>query len=665
MVIQIMKNLTFLFIIFFLLCLGACSSTFQIRDGDTAFELKKYSKAIELYTQEYENSRMRENQAEKSFLLAESYYRTGNFRAASRWYDVAIGHGYGVKAREGKARTLMNMEQYAEAEAAYRSLINDFGQLDIWNTNMRTASIAQNLILQGKEKNIEITEAPFNSGFSDYSPVFYDETTIIFSSDRLGRLSSEKTYSWTGRGFFNFWTYDKESGIFLDDFDFLNSEANEGTLSFTGDRNTVFFTRCKSKNSEDGFCRIFYSHRLQSGIWSTPEALDFQQTGANYLHPTVNSEGTMLIFSHRPPNHDGGFDLFVSYLRADEWLEPRPLEGSVNTGGNESFPYLAGDTLYFSSDGHPGMGGLDIFRSVLQADRSWGAVENLLPPINSGADDFAYIPHPFFEADDKILRKGFFSSSRGSATDNIYLFEEFVSEEEDPIDEITYSIELRGIVMEQLFEVEGDPNSRRLGVRNLPFAKVELISKQDTVIINTGQDSRFNAQLQPDLTYRVAASADGYFRQSRLISTEGMSQDPNNPSEIIELQIVLEKIYVDLEIVLEDILYDFDRWEIRDDAKPTLDQLTQILEDNPDMVIEMGSHTDCRGSEEYNLTLSQNRAQSAVDYLIENGISEERLIAKGYGKSDPRVDCICEECTEEEHQMNRRTSFRILDTPHK
>lgn len=655
-----MKNLTFLFIVFFLLSLGACSSTFQVRDGDTAFELKKYAKAIEFYTKEYENSRMRENQAEKSFLLAESYYRTGNFQTASQWYEVAIGHGYGVKAREGKARTLMNMEQYAEAEAAYRSLIDDFGQLDTWNNNMRTASIAMDLIHQGEKKNIEILEAPFNSEFSDYSPVFYNQNTLIFSSDRLGRLTGEKTYSWTGRGFFNFYTYDKTSGMFLEDLDFLNSEANEGTLSFTGDRSTVFFTRCKSENSEDGFCRIFFSHRLPSGIWSTPEPLDFQKEGSNYLHPTVNDEGTMLIFSHKPPNHNGGFDLFVSYLRANEWLEPRPLEGSVNTDGNESFPYLTGDTLYFASDGHPGMGGLDIFRSVLQADRSWGAVENLLPPINSGADDFAYMPHPFFENDGNLLRKGYFSSSRGSATDNIYFFKEYVSEGEEPEDEIVYSIDLRGMVMEQLFEVEGDPNSRRLGSRNLPFAKVEVIGQQDTVLINTGQDSRFNAQLQPDKTYRIAASADGYFRQSRLISTEGMSQDPNNPIEIIELQIVLEKIYVDLEIVLEDILYDFDRWEIRDDAKPTLDQLTQILEDNPDMVIELGSHTDCRGSEVYNLTLSQNRAQSAVDYLIQNGISEERLIAKGYGKSQPRIDCICEECSEEDHQMNRRTSFRIL-----
>jgi peptidoglycan-associated lipoprotein len=654
-----MKHLVIFFSFFSLLLVVACSGPYQIRDGNTAFDLKKYALAVELYAEEYENARMRENRAEKSFLLAESYYRMGNFKAASQWYEVAIGHGYGLRAREGKARTLMNRELYTEAEEAYKSLITDFGQLDSWSNNMRAAGIATELIQRAKEKNLRISEPLFNSYFSDYAPAFFADNILVFSSDRIENPARSNTYSWTGRGFFNFLTFDKKTGQFIDDFEFLNSKFNEGTISFTEDRKTVFFTRCKSENSEDGFCRIYVSHQLSSGIWTNPEELNFQKGKVNFMHPTINKDGNMLIFSHKPEEHDGGFDLYVSYLRANEWLDPIPLEGSVNTNGNESFPHLFGDTLYFASDGHPGMGGLDIFRAVLQADRSWGAVENLLPPINSGADDFAYVPNPYFKTDGKILRNGYFSSSRGSTTDNIYFFEEYIGDEEDAV-EVVYSILLRGIVMEQLFEVEGDPNSRRLGTRNLPFANVEVINNLDTLVVKTGRDSRFEVNLEADQIYRVAASADGYFRQSRLISTEGFSRDPQNPREIIDLQIVLERLFVDLEIVLEDILYDFDRWEIREDAQPTLDRLSQILQDNPKIIIELGSHTDCRGSDDYNLNLSQNRAQAAVNYLVENGISRDRLIAKGYGKSSPRIDCICEECTEEEHQINRRTSFKIL-----
>nr|MBS0036888.1 OmpA family protein [Saprospiraceae bacterium] len=647
------------FAIALLVLLEGCGGLMKIRDGDTAFELKKYALAVELYNEEYENARMADVRAEKSYFLGESYSRLGNYELASGWYKTAQTLGYGLPAKEAYAHSLMKLEKYDEAALVFSELLNDHGQLDEWQ-NARDVSLqASRWKEEAEDRPIRIQKTNFNSIASDYAPVFVSTDKIIFSSDRPHPDFKGESYGWTGRGYFNYFTFDLNSNSFTEDFDFLNSKFNEGTLAFTGDWKTLFFTRCKSIEGEDGYCQILQTELL-NGFWSDPEPLPFQEEGANYAHPTVDEEGNVLIFSYKPPGQEEGYDLYVSYKRGPDWLEPRKLPGAVNTRGNEVFPFLKKDTLYFSSDGHPGMGGLDIFRSVRQADGNWGQVQNLMPPINSGADDFGWVLDSDHQSNDLVLERGFFSSSRDGAVDNIYYYEKFPTEKIEIEPEISYSIVLRGIVFEQLYADPQDPNSRKLGVQNLPFARVEIMSPVDTFIVETRRDGRFSKEVEIDTEYVVAASADGYLRQSKRVDTRGLDKDPANPRMIIPVDIVLEKIFFDQEVILEDIYYDFDRWEIREDAQPTLNKLADLLNDNPELTIELGSHTDCRGTPEYNQELSQNRAQAAVEYLVEDGISERRLRAKGYGKSQLRVDCVCEECTEEEHQQNRRTTFRII-----
>jgi outer membrane protein OmpA-like peptidoglycan-associated protein len=190
---------------------------------------------------------------------------------------------------------------------------------------------------------------------------------------------------------------------------------------------------------------------------------------------------------------------------------------------------------------------------------------------------------------------------------------------------------------------------------------VKVTFGDETLTFDTGSDGFFTFELEENTDYNFLGSRDGFLNNETTFSTKGIGKDPNFPVQKFEVELVLDQILIDKEIVLEDIYYDFDKWDIRKDAEPSLNRLAQTLKLNPDLIIQLGSHTDCRGNDRYNQDLSQKRAQSAVNYLITKGIASERLIAKGFGESDPKADCACSRCDEEEHQENRRTSFRILE----
>jgi len=200
-----------------------------------------------------------------------------------------------------------------------------------------------------------------------------------------------------------------------------------------------------------------------------------------------------------------------------------------------------------------------------------------------------------------------------------------------------------------------------LGRKPLPGAKVEITFGPKSGRVTVGEGGKFELELEEETDYSFLAVKDGYLNNAELFSTKGIGRDPNNPVQEFEVEIVLDKIFLNQEIKLENIYYDFDKADIRDDAQPTLNELARNLKLNPDIRIELGSHTDCRGNNRYNQDLSQRRAQSAVNYLIEKGIDPSRLIAFGYGESEPAVDCICNRCTEAEHQTNRRTTFKIIE----
>lgn len=643
----------------------ACTSVQKLKDGTLAYERKQYAVAIELLDKEYKKAKTRLERGRLAFLLAGSYDKTNQSDAALDWYQKAYDNQYGIDALKAYAYTLKKAERYEDAMEAFKELGIEIGSPYEFKKDITACEIALGWQeISRVEYRTEV--ADFNSGYSEYSPALWKEDLLVFTSDRQTSQGSD-TYYWTGNKFSDLYVADLNSGA-VSAFDApFNTENNEGSLCFNNDFTEAYFVRCFGEKKEDNYCKIMYS-ALKNNTWSEPRVLEFVKDQVNYSGPWLSGDGKELYFSSNDPDGWGGYDIWVSNRAEDGWWEdPQPLSRNINTIGNERFPTLDGDTLYFSSDGHTGMGGLDIFRTYqLNNQRSWAPPFNLKPPVNSGGDDFGFVVYSN-KADKEVLQSGFFTSTRydGIGNDDIYRFEKVVlppEPEPEVVEEVVaHTLKLEGYVLEKIFEEPGNPDSKVIGRKPLNGAAVLMESTGFKDKVTVSEDGFFSLILNKDADYRFLASADGYLNNQEFFSTAGIGEDPNNPEQVFEIELVLDKIFLGREIILENIYYDLDKWDIRDDAKPTLDQLADNLRLNPGITIQLSSHTDCRGRDDYNEQLSQRRAISAVEYLISKGISPDRLFAKGYGESQPAADCICARCTEEEHQKNRRTTFTIIE----
>ncbi|MEN0004022.1 MAG: OmpA family protein, partial [Bacteroidota bacterium] len=515
-------------------------------------------------------------------------------------------------------------------------------------------------------KSYSVAIADFNTRYADYSPVAYKNgEQLVITSDRVGS-KGEETYNWTGNNFSDLFLVDKSSGAISDFPGDVNTEENEGTIVFNKTFTEAYFTRCTAPtDKEDAFCKIMVS-KVEGNSWGIPRQLSFVKDEVNYGHPALSEDGNTLYYSANDPEGWGGYDIYYVKRTANGWSVPNIMGRTINTIGNEKFPVVDKDTLYFSSDFHPGLGGLDIFKAYRLNTGSWSAAKNLLPPINSGGDDFGYMIDYSVKPDGDLLQAGFFTSTRidGIGGDDIYTFEKRIpppEPEPEVVEVIEYKLILEGYVLEKIYEEMDNPNSKVLGRKPLDGSTVEISIGNKKEQVTVGEDGLFRLELDEDTDYYFLASQEGYLNNQATFTTKGVGQDPENPVQTFVIEIELDKIYFNKEIVLENIYYDFDESFIRDDAKPTLNALADNLKLNPSIRVQLGSHTDCRGPSGYNEGLSQRRAQSAVDYLIEKGIDADRLIARGFGENVLEVECICARCTEEEHQQNRRTTFAILD----
>jgi outer membrane protein OmpA-like peptidoglycan-associated protein len=394
------------------------------------------------------------------------------------------------------------------------------------------------------------------------------------------------------------------------------------------------------------------------------------------MHPALSADGNTLFFSANDPDGWGGYDLCAMQRnprKESGWEEPVILGRNVNSSGNEVFPTTDADTLYFSSDGLPGMGGLDIFKTY-RTDRGWTPPFNLKAPVNSGYDDFSFLvlanaPKNTFKRPGELIRSGLLTSNRkaegAKGGDDIYRFEQRIPlprpapPDTPPVKTVTPKLILDVYVLENILTDPDDPNSLILGRKPLPGATVKADFSGKKLSFNTDNEGMYRLEMPENTDYTFLASFPGYLSNNARFSSKGIARDPNNPVQYFEVEIVLDQIYRQKEIVLENIYYDYDKWDIRKDAEPSLDRLAGMLRQNADIKIQLGSHTDCRGNDAYNLALSQKRAQSAVNYLISKGIDPSRLTAVGYGETSPAASCACARCTEAEHQLNRRTTFKI------
>jgi peptidoglycan-associated lipoprotein len=652
-------------LILLLIFIGSCTFTRKVTDGPTAYELKQYSLAVELLQKEYDKEKSRVEKGKIAFMLGDSYREMNRPEAAIDWFKIAYDNQYGVDALKAYAYTLKQNEQYREAIEAFKELGYEIGSPYEYRKDITACEVAIDW-RENPNTEYQVELAPFNTGRAEYAPNLISDNELLITSDRV-TATGEETYQWTGNEFSDLFLVDLDDNSVRPFDPIINTPFNEGTGVLNPDGNTFYFTRCFSPTPfETSYCKLMVSRR-EGNQWTPAEVLPFVKDQVNYGHPTLSADGNTLIFSCNDPEGWGGFDLYTVQKEGLDWGFPELMSRSINTPMDEQFPYLDQDTLYFSSNGHTGMGGLDIFRIYRRANGNWSSAYNLKPPINSGKDDFGITLLPGDPADTSLLAAGYFSSNRflGEGGDDIYRFEkripEKTEEEQIPPEDIVYKILLDGYVLEKIFQDQEDPNSKYLGRRPLPQSEVVITYRDQTRTVTVGEDGKFSLELEPDTDYRFLASQPGYLNQEASFSTKGIGKDPRNPVQTFEVEIVLDRIYLNQEITLENIYYDFDKWDIRDDAKPTLNKLAKDLTLNPGIRIQMGSHTDCRGNLRYNEDLSQRRAQSAVSYLISQGVSPDRLEAIGYGESSPAVNCICSQCTEDEHQENRRTTFKIIE----
>ena len=456
----------------------------------------------------------------------------------------------------------------------------------------------------------------------------------MFASSRMEEKSAA-VYSFDGQGFSDLYqaAYFKEDKTWskAKKLETLSSEKNDGVLSYCEKTKTVYYTHCNDGKSKNNFCKIYEaSYDDAANIFGTPKpiSLSFTQKG-DMEQPAISADGSKLYFASRVEGGLGGSDIWVTKKNGDTWDEPVNLGSNINTEFDEMFPVMRDSVLYFSSEGFTGYGGLDLFSSVY-ANGTWSKAQNLKTPFNSSADDFSVA----YNNDNK---SGYFSSNRtgGLGGDDIYSF--FLT----PV-----NLVVKGRV------TDADNTSPLAG------ATVVLTTadgKTDTTTTNANGEYNFN--LDADKDYKINVVNPGYFGDSKKLTTQGEKFSKEfSKANGNNYDFSIKKI-PKTEVKIENIYYDLDSFVLRGESKPSLDKLVKILEDTPDAFVQINSHTDERGKELYNNTLSENRAKSVVDYLILKGIGAGRLTAKGFGFSSPVIKGAK---TEEEHQQNRRTAFQVI-----
>ena len=498
----------------------------------------------------------------------------------------------------------------------------------------------------------------FNSRRSEFSPMLYGSNfdQLYFASSRTKDKES-KISAITGLGNNNFYLAKKnEKGEWLapeEIEDEVNTEFDEGTPSFSADGRSMYYTYCSQDPESSRTAEIYVSSR-SNAKWGKGVKVQLLKDSVTALaHPSISPDGKYLFFVSDAMGGYGGKDIYRARAIGNDFGPIENLGPQINTEGDEVFPYVRDSvTLYFASDGHPGMGGLDLYKATRTPDGKW-EIENMQTPINSAADDFGITFAGTKET-------GFFSSNRNDARGNDHLFS---------FDLPSITVQIEGIVSDaDEYPIED--------------AVIRIVSKDGlNEKVMAKKDGSYKVELKRNNSYVMMASARGYLNQNFELVT---SAEEKNETYIVDFFLSP----ISKPVLIENIFYDFDKASLRPDSKTALNELIKMLNDNPNITIELAAHTDRKGSIEYNESLAQRRAQSVVDYLIAGGIEKERLEAKGYGKNMPKeinkkmarsFDFLKEgdKLTEEfilnlppeqqdiADQINRRTEFKVLRTNYK
>ncbi|MFT6850866.1 MAG: outer membrane protein OmpA-like peptidoglycan-associated protein [Sphingobacteriales bacterium] len=624
--------------------------------GNNFFSQLKYGKAIPYYLDAYK----RNPSLDVCIKLGDCYRFLNKNKNAEECYIEALEYSncpsevvyyYGLvlknarKYKEAKEQFLKYSQEVPAQEKRMKYLAESCDSSITWLSSPRVFEL----------RNL----SRLNSNLSDISPFKYGDQ-LLFTSNRGFEGVKEKSgnvYDGLGTPYFKVYVagFENDTIVSVDKFSkFINNKYHNGPVSLTSKKDTIYFTRTnldRNDKNKVNKLEIFFSTKDSLGNWS--EAMPFRYNNPYYSvgHPAISPDGKYLIFSSdKSDDNFGGFDLFICKKLGNDWGPPKNLGSKFNTVGNENFPFISADYgLFFSSTDLTGLGGLDIFLSKSLNNGSWDAPLNLRPPINSPKDDFG-----IFAFNDS-LNIGYLSSNRpgGNGEDDIYEFKKIPIEEPIPL---VYKLFIK--VFERL------DNGEKVILNDVVK---KLTNLPDTSVFNTelNSEGRIYFILDKFGPFNLKLSKNSYFTRNEIIYksdlniTDTVSLDLNLDLEL-ELELELERIVLNKEIVVKDIYYDFNKSNIRPDAEVQLDVVFKMLNDNPGIKIQIGSHTDSRGSDAYNLKLSQKRAESAVEYIVSQGINNNRITAKGFGETELRNKCINGiKCPEEDHEYNRRTEFRV------
>ena len=636
--------------------LYSCKSA-KLSDAEEKQRIGEYYEAAAIYRKVYTKTspKKRDLRGYIAYRMAECNRLINNTGKATSAYMNAIRYDY------PDSTVYLRMGQMLQKTGRYPEAIKNY---DIYMENDPSNLLAINGIqgcelAPGWKKNPTRYEVrrmdKFNSRRGEFSPMLagdkYDQ--LYFASSR-SKDKDAKVSAITGQNNNNlFLVKQDEKGAWLAPVeleDEVNTEYDEGTPSFSPDGNTMYYTYCAQDPEGPRTAEIYISTR-SSAKWGKGTRATIVKDSVTALgHPSISPDGKYLYFVSDAVGGFGGKDIFRTRVAGNDFGPMENLGEEINTPGDEMFPYVRDSvTLYFASNGHPGMGGLDLFKATQDSTGKW-KVENLGAPINSMADDFGIT----FAGKEE---RGFFCSNRNDARgyDHIYSFER-----------PTITIFIEGIVN----DVDEYP---------IEDATVRIVGKDGlNVKVPVKKDGTYRVELERDIRYVMMASARGYLNQNYELHT-----GPEEKNETYIVDFFLSPI--SKPVVIDNIFYDFDKATLRPESKKALDEMIKMLNDNPNVTIELGAHTDRKGTDQYNERLAQRRAQSVVDYLIAGGIEAARLEAKGYGESVPKTinkkmakqfdflkegDVLTEEFIlalppeqqEIADQINRRTEFKVLRT---
>lgn len=649
-------NVRVAFFLLLMIILSGCGAAKYGRDAMLSHEIGEYYKAIEKYRKASRKEKDRDKRMQYAFEIAECYRYIGDYDRAELYYKNAIRRGYKeVVALLHHAEMLRATQQYEESIETYRIYLDSIPGDECALAGLESIRKTQEWVSKPTRHIINPIKE-INSRESDYSPVFVGgrDNEIIFTSTRKAATGKRESMI-TGQSYadlfkstFGVQKQKWEQPKLLDENFIVNTEDEEGASTLSSSGELMIFTRCRYDKNQSLGAELFSSSQSR-GSWSEPIRVQVVGDSIVAAHPALDETEGMLYFVSDMPGGLGGKDIWKAEKSGISYVNPVNLGETINTPGDEMFPYVRDNgELYFSSNYHIGMGGFDIFMATRDDEGNW-TMKNMGSPMNSPADDFGI---GFIVGENK----GMFTSNRkGSRGDDIYSF----------------------VVPPKIYNVEGDVFDKENN-NHLDGATVRIIGTDGTNLKVRTQNGKFKLRLKPETDYIFAAFKDGYLRDKAMASTFGLEE-----SKDFRFELFLTP--TDSPIKVENINYAFGSWELLPESKIALDTVVQILVFNPTITIELMAHTDYVGSEQFNFELSQKRAQSVVDYLIEKGINPQRLVAKGYGETWPkqitrdiarqhdflkRNDELTEEfilnLTEEQQEIaraiNRRTEFRVLST---